>query len=94
MEARQTRENYLRQREDEVESTRNQLENKALTLLSEDLSDQLSGLYENAQKLTGKITPFGFEQMLQEKLFATTSEYENYIKESTLDLENTEDDIL
>ena len=48
MEARQTRENYLRQREDEIESTRNQLENKALTLLSEDLSDQLSGLYENA----------------------------------------------
>ena len=48
MEARQTRENYLRQREDEIESTRNQLENKALTLLSEDLSDQLTGLYENA----------------------------------------------
>lgn len=32
--------------------------------------------------------------MLQEKLLETTSEYENYIKESTLDLENTEDDIL
>lgn len=58
---------YLSDRESEIQDHKVQLERRALTLLSQDLSDQLSNLQENTNKLTGKITPFGFEQVLQEK---------------------------
>ena len=63
---------YLMDREGDVIQQKEGLEKRALTVLSKDLSEQLTEMQENAEKLTGKVTPFGMEQILQEK-FKNTS---------------------
>ena len=85
---------YLTDRENEVIRQKDGLEKRALTVLSQDLGEQLTEMQENAEKLTGKVTPFGMEQILQEKFKQTTTQYESYLKESQKDLDETESEIL
>lgn len=51
-------------REGDVLQQKEGLEKRALTVISNDLGEQLSEMHENAEKLTGKITPYGMEQIL------------------------------
>lgn len=85
---------YLMNREGEVIQQKEGLEKRALTVLSEDLSDQLSEMQDNAERLTGKVTPFGMEQLLQEKFKSTSQQYEVYLQESQEDLDETDKEIL
>lgn len=55
---------YIIDRESEVQSKKDQIEKKALTVVSKDLSEQLSQLQDNAEKLTGKVTPYFMESIL------------------------------
>jgi len=70
------------------------LEHRALSVISEDLSDQLENVQAGAEKLTGKVTPFGMEQLLQEKFKTVSTEYESYLRESQDDLDETDHEIL
>ena len=85
---------YLTDRESQVIRQKDGLEKRALTELSKDLGEQLTEMQENAEKLTGKVTPFGMEQILQEKFKQTTQQYESYLKESQKDLDETDAEIL
>ncbi len=58
-------------------------------MVSKDLSDQLSQLQDNAEKLTGKVTPYFMESVLQQKLADTSKQYDEYIHESQVDLDGT-----
>lgn len=69
------------------------MEKKALTLVSQDLSEQLSEMQDNAEKLTGKVTPYFMESILQKKLTDTSKQYDSYIQESQMDLDGTNKDI-
>jgi chromosome segregation ATPase len=76
-----------------VQSKKDQIEKKALTVVETDLADQLSQLQDNAGKLTAKVTPYSMESILQEKLVATSKQYDEYIHESQVDLDGTNQDI-
>ena len=47
-------------------------------------------MQENAEKITGKVTPFGMEQVLQEKYARTVEGYERFIEDSEKDLKEAE----
>ena len=79
---------YLLEREEELKRHKNQLEKSALSALSNDLEDQLSTLQENAEKITGKVTPFGMEQVLQAKFKNATTAYQKFLEESEKDLKD------
>jgi len=72
-----------------VQSKKDHIEKKALTVVETDLADQLSQLQDNAGKLTAKVTPYSMESILQEKLVATSKQYDEYIHESQVDLDGT-----
>lgn len=40
--------------------------------MSEDLREQLSEVQSNAEEVSGKVTPYGFEQTLNERFRVTT----------------------
>lgn len=50
-----------------------------MMVVSDDLESQMSALHDNAEKLTGRITPFVMEQILHEKLQGTQNEYQKQI---------------
>ena len=50
-------------------------------------------MQDNAEKLTGKVTPYFMESILQQKLAETSKQYESYIQESQMDLDGTNKDI-
>ena len=62
-------------------------------MVGQDLEDQLSLLQDNADKLTGKITPYVMEQILQEKLALANKQYDTYILESETDLNAADKEI-
>eukprot|EP00347_Sterkiella_histriomuscorum_P020386 403338000 len=80
---------FLIQKEEELKKQKNDFEKQALKTLSEDLEDQLTSLQDNAAKITGKVTPFGMEQCLQDKFKKTTNNYQQFLKESEKDLQDT-----
>ena len=84
---------YVLEREQEAIMIKDKLEHKALSAVGEDLEEQLSQLTENAEKLTGKVSPFMMEQILNKKMQKSNSQYEQYIKESQEDLEATDIEI-
>ena len=84
---------YVLEREQEAIMIKDKLEHKALGAVGEDLEEQLSQLTENAEKLTGKVSPFMMEQILNKKMQKSNSQYEQYIKESQEDLEATDIEI-
>ena len=84
---------YIIDKEREVKNKKDLLEKKALTLVSQDLSEQLSEMQDNAEKLTGKVTPYFMESVLQQKLAETSKQYDSYIQESQMDLDGTNKDI-
>lgn len=49
------------QQEQNLKNEKNQLENLALSTISDDLQSQLEEMKESAEKITGRITPFGME---------------------------------
>ena len=55
---------YLIDRQSDISQMKDSLENRALNVISEDMSEQLEIIQANAEKLTGKVTPFGMEQLL------------------------------
>lgn len=85
---------FLMDKESVMISQKEDLEKRALTVLSKDLDEQLSEMQDNADKLTGKVTPFGMEQILQEKFKKTSQQYEFYLNESQQDLDETDREIL
>ena len=60
--------NYIIEQEAQANDQKEKLEKQALIVVSDDLESQLSALHDNAEKLTGRITPFVMEQILHEKL--------------------------
>lgn len=40
--------------------------------------------------MNGKITPFGMEQVLQEKFAHTSQQYQDFIQESEMDLDESD----
>lgn len=67
---------YVLKREAELKKERHALEEKALLTVTDDLQDQLSELKSSAEQLTGKVTPYGFEQTLNERFRKTNEDYE------------------
>lgn len=63
-------------KEAELAKEKEKLEARALSVLSDDLHDQLSEMEETAKAVTGKVTPYGFEQTLQESMRETIRLYE------------------
>lgn len=57
------------------------------------MEDQLNTLRGNAEKITGRVTPFGMEQVLEEKLQRTIEAYKKFIEDSEKDLKDTEADV-
>ena len=84
---------FLVQKEEELKRQKNEFEKQALKTLSEDLEDQLSQLQENAEKITGKVTPFGMEQVLQDKFKKTNKNYNQFLKEAERDLQETQREV-
>ncbi|CDW75938.1 UNKNOWN [Stylonychia lemnae] len=84
---------FLIQKEEELKKQKNDYEKQALKTLSDDLEDQLSQLHNNAEKITGKVTPYGMEQVLQEKFQKTTNNYQQFLSESEKDLKDTQNDL-
>lgn len=50
-------------------------------------------MQSNAAKITGKVTPYGMEQVLQEKFQRTTKAYQKFLEESEADLRETTDEV-
>lgn len=48
-------------KEEELKKQRRKLEEEALKTLATDLEEQLNSLQASSEKITGKITPYGFE---------------------------------
>ena len=55
---------------------KDKIEHKALGAVGEDLEEQLSQLTDNAEKLTGKVSPFMMEQILNKKMQNSNKMYE------------------
>jgi len=79
----------LVEKEEELKKQKTKLEQEALKTLQIDLEDQIGELQNNAEKITGKVTPFGMEQVLQEKFRQTTEAYKKFIEESDKDVKDS-----
>ena len=66
---------YLIDREEDLKKQKAKLEEEGLKTLSSDLNDQINEMQANAEKITGKVTPFGMEKVLQEKYHNTEAAY-------------------
>lgn len=53
----------------------------------------MNTLQGNAEKITGRVTPFGMEQVLEDKLKRTIDAYKKFIEDSEKDLKDTEADV-
>jgi hypothetical protein len=49
---------------------------------------------ENAEKVTGKVTPYGFELTLNEQFRQTTEQYEKFLLESSKDTKESEKEVI
>lgn len=49
----------------------------------------MNELQDSAEKITGKVTPYGMELVLQEKFKKTTLAYQRFIEDSEKDLKET-----
>ena len=70
---------FLFDKENEINVQKDKLEGSALKYMSYDLDQQMAELQKNAQNMNGKITPFGMEQVLQEKFAHTSQQYQDFI---------------
>jgi len=50
-------------------------------------------LQNNAEKITGKVTPYGMEQILNDKYKTTIDRYKIFIADSEKDLKDTEKEL-
>lgn len=62
-------------KEEHLKKEKGKIEERALQTLADDLRDQLGDAESNAEAMTGKVTPYGFELALNERLRLTTEQY-------------------
>lgn len=84
---------YIIQREEDLMRDKEALEEKALLTVTDDLQDQLTELKQSAEQITGKVTPYGFEQTLNERFRKTNEDYERFIGDSNRDTKETEKEV-
>ena len=80
---------FLLDRESELAEEKAVLEERALKVLSDDLSEQLSALETNNELTGGAVTPFRMEQLLSNQAKKTIDSYEDFVTESEHDLAQT-----
>ena len=53
----------------------------------------MNELSSNAEQITGKVTPYGMELVLQDKFKRTTVAYQRFIEDSEKDLKDTQTEV-
>ena len=84
---------FLLDREAELAEDKAQLEEKALKVLSDDLSEQISALEANNDLTGGTVTPYRMDQLLSNQHKKTIDSYEDFVAESENDLAQTQEEL-
>lgn len=81
---------YLLRREEELRKIKAGLEEQALRALGSDMQEQLKEMQQEAQQITGKVTPYGFEQSLNEIFKRRSEGYNTFVEEAVKDCRERE----